>query len=108
MNQNPLREITQKIAGHIRRPMAAHEIAKQLTDGDYSAELIMQHLLRYVDFMADRGEIILSEGGSCDSLENGDVLADMRTLYGDFLRALSHTLAEYEAPAGTLEKITAQ
>jgi hypothetical protein len=42
-----------------------------------------------------------------DSLENGDVVADMRALYGDFLRALSHTLAEYEAPAGTLEAITA-
>ena len=42
-----------------------------------------------------------------DSLENGDVVADMRALYGDFLRALIHTLAEYEAPAGTLEKITA-
>ena len=42
-----------------------------------------------------------------DSLENGDVVGDMRALYGDFLRALAHTLAEYEAPAGTLEKITA-
>jgi hypothetical protein len=42
-----------------------------------------------------------------DSLENGDVVADMRALYGDFLRALAHTLAEYEAPAGTLESITA-
>ena len=41
-----------------------------------------------------------------ESLENGDVIADMKTIYGDFLRALSHTLDEYEAPAGTLEAIT--
>jgi hypothetical protein len=41
-----------------------------------------------------------------ESLENGDVISDMKTIYGDFLRALSHTLDEYEAPAGTLEAIT--
>jgi len=32
----------------------------------------------------------------------------MKTIHGDFLRALSHTLDEYEAPAGTLEAITHQ
>jgi hypothetical protein len=42
-----------------------------------------------------------------DSLENGDAIGDMRALYGDFMRALSHTLGEFEAPAGTLEEITA-
>ena len=41
-----------------------------------------------------------------ESLENGDVIADMKTIYGDFMRALSHTLDEYEAPEGTLESIT--
>jgi hypothetical protein len=41
-----------------------------------------------------------------DSLENGDVIGDMKALYGDFMRAMSHTLGEYEAPAGTLESIT--
>ena len=55
----------------------------------------------YAEFL-DRARAQLT-----NSLENGDVVADMRALYGDFLRALAHTLAEYEAPAGTLEKITA-
>ena len=41
-----------------------------------------------------------------ESLENGDVIADMKTIYGDFMRALSHTLDEYESPEGTLESIT--
>ena len=54
MNQNPLREITKEVAGHIRRPMVAHEIAKELENGEYSAELMMQHLLLLVDLMADR------------------------------------------------------
>jgi hypothetical protein len=43
-----------------------------------------------------------------DSLENGNVIEDMRALYGDFMRALSHTLGEFEAPAGMLEEITRQ
>jgi hypothetical protein len=42
-----------------------------------------------------------------ESLENGDVITDMRHIYGDFMRALSHTLDEYEAPEGILESITA-
>jgi hypothetical protein len=42
-----------------------------------------------------------------ESLENGNAVTDMRTLRGDFYRALSHTLDEYSAPLGTLEAITA-
>ena len=42
-----------------------------------------------------------------ESLENGDVIPDMQKIRGDFYRALSHTLDEYDAPAGTLEEITA-
>jgi hypothetical protein len=41
-----------------------------------------------------------------ESLENGDVITDMQKLRGDFYRALSHTLDEYDAPAGTIEAIT--
>jgi hypothetical protein len=41
-----------------------------------------------------------------EALENGDAVTDMRTLRGDFYRALSHTLDEYSAPAGTIEAIT--
>ena len=42
-----------------------------------------------------------------ESLENGDVIPDMQKIRGDFYRALSHTLDEYDAPAGTVEEITA-
>ena len=42
-----------------------------------------------------------------ESLENGNVISDMQKIRGDFYRALSHTLDEYHAPAGTLEEITA-
>lgn len=42
-----------------------------------------------------------------ESLENGDAIADMQKIRGDFYRALSHTLDEYDAPAGSIEEITA-
>jgi hypothetical protein len=42
-----------------------------------------------------------------DALENGDAIQAGRVLIGDMLRALSHTLNEYDAPDGTLETITA-
>ena len=42
-----------------------------------------------------------------EALENGDAVTDMQKLRGDFYRALSHTLDEYGAPAGTIEAITA-
>jgi len=42
-----------------------------------------------------------------EALANGDAVADMQKLRGDFYRALSHTLDEYSAPAGTIEAITA-
>jgi hypothetical protein len=41
-----------------------------------------------------------------ESLENGDAIEDTRKLYGDFMRALSHTLDEYNAPTGSIEEIT--
>ena len=54
MNKNPLREITREICGHIRQPMDVREIAKELASGEYSAEFIMQHLLLYVDLIANK------------------------------------------------------
>ena len=42
-----------------------------------------------------------------ESLENGDAVAEMQTLLGDFLRALSHTLEEVDAPKNTLNDILA-
>jgi hypothetical protein len=42
-----------------------------------------------------------------ESLENGDAIKDMRHIYGDFMRALSHTLNEYDCPPGTIETVTA-
>lgn len=42
-----------------------------------------------------------------ESLKNGDAIEDMRTLRGDFYRALSHTLDEYGAPYRIVEEITA-
>jgi hypothetical protein len=41
-----------------------------------------------------------------DALENGDAELAMRKIYGDFMKALSHTLDEYDAPAGILARIT--
>lgn len=46
-----LRQAAESIAGHIRKPMSAREIADALESGEYHAELILQHLLRLV---ADR------------------------------------------------------
>ena len=60
MKQNPLQEITQELAGHISQPMEAHEIAKELETAEYSAGLIMTHLLRLLDY------------GVCDWEENED------------------------------------
>lgn len=40
------------------------------------------------------------------ALENGDAVAAMQTMLGDFLRAMSHTLDEYGAPDGVLESVT--
>jgi len=41
-----------------------------------------------------------------DALENGDAIVAMKTIYGDFMRALSHTLGEYDAPDKMLDQIT--
>jgi hypothetical protein len=49
-------------------------------------------------------EIIRAE--LAEALENGDAIGDMRILYGDFMRALSHTLNEYAAPAESIGDIT--
>ena len=41
-----------------------------------------------------------------DALENGDAVKSMQTILGDFMRALNHTLEEYDAPKTTLGKVT--
>ena len=40
-----LREVARSVAGHIRSPYSAGEIAAIIGSGDYSAEMMMQHLL---------------------------------------------------------------
>jgi len=40
-----LREVARSVAGHIRKPYSAGEIASIIESGDYSAEMMMQHLL---------------------------------------------------------------
>ncbi len=44
-NFDLLREVAQSVAGHIRKPYSTEEIASIITKGDYSAEMMMQHLL---------------------------------------------------------------
>lgn len=46
--KTPLQQAAEKIAGHIRKPMTADEIAETLKNGEYSAELVLQHLLLLV------------------------------------------------------------
>ena len=45
LNCDALGEVTRKVAGHIEKPYSAEEIAAMIESGDYSAELVMQHLL---------------------------------------------------------------
>ena len=40
-----LREVARSVSGHIRKPYSAGEIAAIIGSGDYSAEMMMQHLL---------------------------------------------------------------
>jgi hypothetical protein len=40
-----LREVARSVAGHIRKPYSAGQIAAIIESGDYSAEMMMQHLL---------------------------------------------------------------
>ena len=54
----------------------------------------------YCEFRARMRETL------AEALENGDAVAAMQTMLGDFLRAMSHTLAEYDAPEGILEAAT--
>jgi DUF917 family protein len=42
----------------------------------------------------------------CESLENGDVIADMKTIRADFYHALKDALDGFSAPEGTIEQIT--
>jgi hypothetical protein len=44
-NFDLLSEVAQSVAGHIRKPYNAEEIASIITKGDYSAEMMIQHLL---------------------------------------------------------------
>lgn len=43
-----LREVARSVAGHIRKPYSAGEIAAIIQSGEYSAEIMMQHLLLLV------------------------------------------------------------
>lgn len=40
-----------------------------------------------------------------ESLENGDAIKSLQSLVGDFMRALNHTLEEYDAPENTLNDV---
>jgi hypothetical protein len=40
-----LREVARSVAGRIRKPYSAGQIAAIIESGDYSAEMMMQHLL---------------------------------------------------------------
>jgi hypothetical protein len=40
-----LRQVARSVAGHIRKPYSAGEIAAIIESGDYSSEMMMQHLL---------------------------------------------------------------
>ena len=40
-----------------------------------------------------------------ESLENGDAVNSLQTLLGDFLRALNHTIEEFDAPENTLNDV---
>ena len=41
-------ELAGSVAGHIREPHTLSEILRQIESNDYSAELLLQHLLRWV------------------------------------------------------------
>ena len=40
-----------------------------------------------------------------EALENGDAIKSLQSLVGDFMRALNHTLEEYDAPENTLHDV---
>jgi hypothetical protein len=40
-----------------------------------------------------------------DSLENGDAIQSMKTIYGDFMRAFLHTLEEYDTPKEIIDQL---
>ena len=45
-----LGEVARKVAGHIEKPYSAEELAAMIESGDYSAELVMQHLLLLIAY----------------------------------------------------------
>jgi hypothetical protein len=40
-----------------------------------------------------------------DSLENGDAIQRMKTIYGDFMRAFLHTMEEYDTPKEVVNEL---
>ena len=40
-----------------------------------------------------------------EALENGDAVKSLQNLLGDFLRALNHTIEEFDAPENTLNQV---
>lgn len=43
--KTPLQILAETIAGHIRAPMTIDEIVAQINGAEYSAELMLQHLI---------------------------------------------------------------
>ncbi len=71
-----LSELTDLMAGHIARPYTAEEILTILDDGEYSAELMLQHvLLLWKRTAAERDELLEaleSFPGFTDDVSVGD------------------------------------
>jgi hypothetical protein len=44
----PLRRVANRIAGHIRKPYTLRQIIRMIESDEYNAELLLQHLLRWV------------------------------------------------------------
>jgi hypothetical protein len=42
-----LQQCSQKIAGHIKKPMSIDDIIDQINSNEYNAELMLQHLLLF-------------------------------------------------------------
>ena len=39
--------VVSRVAGHIRKPLTLLQIVRQVEGNDYSAEMMLQHLLRW-------------------------------------------------------------
>jgi hypothetical protein len=48
MNMVAMNARIDRIAGHIRQPYTLAQIVRQIESNEYSAEMMLQHLLRWV------------------------------------------------------------